>query len=449
MGKSIFISHASPEDNDFARWLSLQLVGLGYEVWCDVIKLRGGEDWWSVIENEIRNNSVKFLVILSQSSNYKEGVLKEIAVAEKVKKNSNDKQFIVPLHLDPALSYDDINLELLRINSINFKSSWADGLKNLLLLFEEHSVPKSNNEHENVSEIWQNIYLRDKRPLFEEEIYSSNWFPVIEIPSVLRFHKINYAIPKDFDFKELSYPGLMFKEYLATFAYCYDFMKELPRTTTYNQVESIEISLPEIIEGTFSSEFIQNREAKKILIVLLNKAFDHAIRHKPVSIYQMSNKVSYWIKKGTLDKDKFNKIQLVGKQLDKIWHFGISGNAKLYPELCIVINSHIWFTNDGENLIQEAGKQHSARRKQGKNWWNNDWRNKILAFMQFLAESDGYIHLEVGSEEKVCISSEPFQFNSPVRYNDPNKNNLPGDDFDYDYDEIETEVSDSLEEPTE
>ena len=118
MKKTIFISHASPEDNDFARWLSLQLIGLGYNVWCDVIKLRGGEDWWISIENEIRNNTIKFLVILSSHSNQKDGVLKELAVASKVKKSDGDAKFIIPLHIDNSLSYDDINIELNRLNSI-------------------------------------------------------------------------------------------------------------------------------------------------------------------------------------------------------------------------------------------------------------------------------------------------------------------------------------------
>ena len=63
MRNKIFISHATPDDNEFARWLSLQLIGLGYEVWCDVLKLKGGEDFWAEIENEIRNNAIKFLFV--------------------------------------------------------------------------------------------------------------------------------------------------------------------------------------------------------------------------------------------------------------------------------------------------------------------------------------------------------------------------------------------------
>lgn len=440
MRGTVFISHAAPEDNDFCRWLSLQLIGLGYTVWCDVLKLKGGEDWWPLIEGEIRNNTIKFLTVLSSDSNTKDGVLKELAVAQKVKKSLNDNQFIIPLHIDERLSYDDVNIELNRLNSINFKKSWAEGLKNLLDLFEDQKVPKSEKNYAEVNNLWQTVYLNNKEPISSSEVYFSNWFPIVELPNHLRLHKIKYAIPHKFDINTLPFPGVLFKDYLATFAWCYDFMTELPKSSTYDQSESVNIVTEEILDGSYNTQLIPNKEAKNIIVQLLNKGFDQTLKKKPVAVYQMSNKISFWIKKGVLEKDKFNKIQLIGKQKEKQWHFGISGNAKMFPERSFVINSHIWFTSDGENLIPEAGKQHAARRKQGKNWWNNDWRSKTLAFVQFLAEEDETIKLELGSEECAKISINPIMFTSPVTYVDPNADNLPEDDED-----IETEGEEEVE----
>ena len=84
--KSIFISHATPNDNQFSLWLALRLMSLGYEVWCDLLSLSKGGDFWSEIETQIRLNTFKFLLVQSKISNSREGVLKEIAVAQKVKK---------------------------------------------------------------------------------------------------------------------------------------------------------------------------------------------------------------------------------------------------------------------------------------------------------------------------------------------------------------------------
>ena len=42
---AIVISHANPEDNVFAPWLGAQLTAAGYQVWADMLSLRGGQGW--------------------------------------------------------------------------------------------------------------------------------------------------------------------------------------------------------------------------------------------------------------------------------------------------------------------------------------------------------------------------------------------------------------------
>lgn len=436
MRKTVFISHAAPADNDFARWLSLQLIGMGYQVWCDVLKLKGGEDWWPLIENEIRENTIKFVLVLSKKSNTADGVLKELAVAQKVKKKLIDDQFIVPLHVDTELSYDEVNIELNRLNSIDFKQSWATGLQQLLELLEEQNVVKSETNFDHVNELWQTIHLKDKHPIQEPEVYFSNWFPIIQLPEVINFHRMRYAIPKGFDVRKLPFPAVPHKNCLVTFAWCYDFIDDFPKSETYDQSETVKVPTEEILSGTYGNNFISNFEARRLIIQLLNQGFDRSIVEKNVEKYEMSHKLSFWVKKGVLEKDKIGRIQLVGKQKEKNWHFGISGSVKMFPERSFLINTHIWFTSDGENLIPEASKQHSARRKQGKNWWNNDWRNKVMAFMKYLEDEDGAIHLILGGEETAKISTQPIMFESPVTYIDPNKENLPEEEVSRD-DDIE------------
>ena len=150
MRNKIFISHATPDDNDFTKWLALKLIGLGYEVWCDILFLEKGVDFWSNIEKEIRENTCKFLIVSSSYSNQREGVLKELAVAAKVKKQLKDKTFIIPLAIDEGLSFDDINIEIVRLNAINFKNSWAIGLRDLLEALEKQAVPKNSPDFEKV-----------------------------------------------------------------------------------------------------------------------------------------------------------------------------------------------------------------------------------------------------------------------------------------------------------
>ncbi len=52
---TVFVTHAAPEDNDFALWLSSKLAIAGYRVWVDKQRLRGGDDFWSEIDRMLRN----------------------------------------------------------------------------------------------------------------------------------------------------------------------------------------------------------------------------------------------------------------------------------------------------------------------------------------------------------------------------------------------------------
>jgi len=440
----IFISHATPEDNDFTKWLSLKLIALGYDVWCDLFYLERGGDFWNNIEREIRENTCKFLIIQSTTSNNKDGVLKELAVATKVKKQLNDDNFIIPLAIDINLSYDDINIELVRLNSIDFKTSWATGLQDLIKALEKQNVPKNAPNPNKSNLLYQQIFLQGKSVIEKEEIYDSNWFPINSFPSELKFHRYGNMIPKDFDVRDLVFPAIPYRDYLCTFAWEYDFIKQLPETELYDNRDTIKISISEIFSENFDNKFIYNSECKRLIIQLINKGFELRMKEKAIRNYQMSNKLAYWIEKGTLEKDKMNKISLVGKMLDKNWHFGISAAGKLYPYHVLMISSHIFFTSDGKTLIDSA-LQHKARRKKGSSWWNNNWRARLLAFIKY-SNNENSFYLEMGSEEKIYISNQPMQFLGKVSYEIPCKENVKEverdeDEEDYD-DEIESQISD-------
>jgi TIR domain-containing protein len=54
---ALFISHAGPEGNPFTIWLGAKLSALGYEVWADVLRLRGGDDWERKLECALRERA--------------------------------------------------------------------------------------------------------------------------------------------------------------------------------------------------------------------------------------------------------------------------------------------------------------------------------------------------------------------------------------------------------
>lgn len=424
MRNKIFISHAAPDDNDFTRWLALKLIALGYEVWCDILFLDKGADFWKGINEIIREETIKFLVVTSSISITRDGVLKELAVAEKVKKNLPDDKFVIPLIIDKKLSYDDLPPEIIRINAIDFKKSWASGLKDLLEAFDRQCVPKQNPDYSKSNLLYQQVFLHDKTVIEKDEIYDSNWFPILLFPEELRLHDYELRLPKRFDVRKLTFPAVRYKRYLCTFAWEYDFMHHLPKTETYDNSKTIRIPTNEILSGSYESNIINNFQAKRLIVQLLNMAFESLLSRDDFRDYKMSNKIGYWFEKDKLEKDKFNKILMVGTQKDKNWHYGISGESKLYPFPVLMISSHIFFTEDGKNLFKSDRIQHTARRRQSRNWWNNVWRLKLLAFIKYLSNNEDFFELEVGAEERVKVASDPLNFLSKVSYDIPQENNL-------------------------
>jgi hypothetical protein len=96
----IFISHAAPQDNDFAIWLGSHLSLLGYRVWSDVAKLKCGDYFWDNIEEVIRERAARVVVCLSKVAQTKNGVLDEISLSIATERAQNLKNFVVPIIID-------------------------------------------------------------------------------------------------------------------------------------------------------------------------------------------------------------------------------------------------------------------------------------------------------------------------------------------------------------
>jgi len=432
--RTLFVSHASPDDNDFTQWLALKLIALGYDVWCDILTLQKGSDFWQIIEKEIRDNTCKFLIVLSSTAIKRQGVLNEIATAKKVKEKLKDGNFIIPLLIDENLSFDDIIIELIRLNAVDFKKSWAQGIGALIEALENQNVPKDPPNFLKSNMLYQQIFLHDKGVITKNETYDSNWFPIVEFPEELKFHEMGIQLPIDINLKQQPFPIIQYKNFLCTFA-SEPFIKQ-----NIGQIsKTLRLKTSDILTGTFVNDLNNEKDCKRLLIQIINDAFDLSMEAKSLREYQMSNKKAYWIEKGKLDKDKMQNILLIGKQKKLKWHFGISGTGRLYPKPVLMISSHIFFTYDGFRLVESKAMQHSARRRQGRNWWNDTWRTKLMFFVKYLSEEKDLINMPVGENENICVAAAPLKFASDVSYNTPKNNRLK--------EEVEIEELCSIDEP--
>lgn len=122
MKDTIFISHATPEDNVFTRWLGSKLELAGYKVWHDLARLKGGDTFWEKIESAIRNDSFRFLAVVSTVAVGKSGVKDEWAVAATIEKSLPG--FVIPLRID-HFDFQLFPITIHRKNAIDFANgSW-------------------------------------------------------------------------------------------------------------------------------------------------------------------------------------------------------------------------------------------------------------------------------------------------------------------------------------
>ena len=98
------------------------------------------------------------------------------------------------------------------------------------------------------------------------------------------------------------------------------------------------------------------------------------------------------------------------------WHFGIQAKPFFWPFTGFAVKAHVAFTENGI-LYESKAKQHAARRSQCKMWYNDDWLDRILATMSFLAgENSDEILIPLSGDQKLGVRRIPLLFESPVSF---------------------------------
>lgn len=425
----VFVSHANPEDNEFCRWLTLRLAREAYPVWLDLKRLLGGEDFWADIEQAIRNRAVKVLYVLSRTSNTKPGALKELALAQTVAKVNQFRDFVIPLRIDD-IPYPDININLHQLNAISFEKSWEQGLQQLLLKLEQDGVQKDATfAPDAVMTWWRAQFSADAGVINVPEECLSNWFEITHMPAKLFCHerdaRLDAAATTGTD---LAYPTTQLGSHWISFADAGHLAPEFAIRRT------VEFSTKDVLEGLLDERYIPRSEAKKVVSYLLVDNWVRMMRLRKMAVYQLSNhRFCGALRQNQVPDDKITFIGLDGKSAwrgiigyktmhrlngptwVRFWHFAVQARAQFFPVWAYLITNHVVFSEDGQRLWDSPERQHSARRSQCNNWWNDDWRDRMLAMMTWLANGSGHISIECGGDV-IQVALRPLTFTSPVRF---------------------------------
>ncbi len=455
MRQTIFISHATPEDNEFTIWLATKLELMGYKVWIDKKGLLGGEKFWEEIDSVIRNLTIKFLIVYSENifvkdqcnkpigGKLKDGVSKEYSFAESIGKKEKLKDFIIPLNIDNA----DYNLfiGLDRSNQISFSDNWAKGLIQLEKKLVKDEIPKSSTETSEFGNWYHTEFLQYQPITSKNELYYSNWWKIEKLPEYFYLYEFDKKEQATEVRKQKSaFPVSQVSNYLSSFNLNSEFLYKIegidyilkPRKT-------YKIKITDVLIGFESLKFPSHKDVENHFKSLLKEVFHQIMKQRGMFWYKMANKkLAYYYTTQNLSTKKvsFNflfkdtskikpkKKNLIGKYLDLgFWHYAVSCKPILSPFLGYSLKNHICFTNDGLHVWQkevkgksetDKDKIHTHRRRKGKTFFNEDWRDLFLAFINGL-KKDERITINLSNNFTLEMPNYPISYWAEFGYYDP------------------------------
>lgn len=414
--KLIFISHAVPGDNYLSGWIASKLSLMGYEVWVDLEDLRSGSAFWNEIELKMRNESIRFLALVSKSYIQKaldknSGVFSEVALAKVLSKKID--KYVIPLKVDDC-DYDDFPINILPLDTIDFSTNWGSGLKKLLKELELQSIPKIEQE-DNVLIRWHKYQGIKGEVKKKKETYGSNWFQCT-LPKKITAYKFTGDLKKIG--KHIPFP------FVINGDYCLGIFDDddLEIKSIYKENILIEKFLDKNMFMLESGDAIKDTESK--LVNLMNKViYNFFYYNDDFRAYSISNKkkVIYPIKvhskSGYISFTRANKKgrrRLKGRNPVN-WSFGLSFIFQLKPFPHYVANHHVLSSN--ESGFFEQDEQLKYRRSIPSEWYNRHWFERILAFMNLASglSHDSQFNFQSG-RENISIDLRTVSFYSDFGY---------------------------------
>ncbi|CUQ67968.1 toll/interleukin-1 receptor domain-containing protein [Candidatus Nitrospira inopinata] len=423
---AIFISHANPEDNEFAIWLGAHLSAAGYEVWADVLKLRGGEDWARKLEKAMRENARKVLLVGTASGVEKQGVRNEIQIASEVARIIRDDAFVIPLRLEPYQS----PFQIVQAQFIDFMNGWGQGLSCLLETLEGYSIPRHESIHEESVQNWRGVQLAKSRTIQQvPQTLISSWLRIVEWPNAIRYYEFQGTGAED-QAKALSaqsaWPISLFGRGFFAFADIQNFICGQDGTPRLSQEKQWWV--PHFLDNGDQDRRIGKREAENIVSNLTKLAVEKKLSDSQLARYDLSAGVSaWWVPTGLIADEKVSfkwqegpsgRRNLTGEVTSGTrkhkWHYGISVKPRVSDNPHVKIISRVIFSEDGLMALDDAKAMHRLRRSVPKSWRNDRWRDMLLAFLYWLGKGERHIVFSTGSSSGIKVEVPPISMVCPV-----------------------------------
>lgn len=429
---TVFISHATPDDNEFVRWLGSRLTGHGYKVWADLFELKGGSPFWSSIEDALRNFTVKVIFVVSSSSvdPARSGVRSELSVADAVRKTLKDPGFIIPVRID-STPFGELPIQIHQLNAIDFSQGWGPKLIELLDTLEHAEVPRSEDVGTPEFENWRQTIVSTSETVQDStEQVLTNLLPITSLPDSISFYE--HGSDAEEVRKALANAGAPFAPYYRLVISFAD-LSVLQEAVGPSVKLSTRAHLPldEFLSGKTNKVTAPPQgEAKKMLSSLLKKHIELHLVRLGLARFEMASGDCFFFPLDLIGGNKIPYRAASGRNTNKnvvgrsernkvYWHLAMKVNVVLGELPIVRFKPYICFSEDGKTALNDAKRTSAIRRRFCRNWWNQHWRQLQEAFCVFLASGKDEIEVDLGGPEKLILSSKLMELVSPKK--------MPGD----------------------
>jgi hypothetical protein len=346
----LFISKATPGDDEFALWLGPRLEAEGYRVFADILKLEPGTRWRQEITATLQDKSIKMLLCCRDSTLARDNVQEEVGIGLDLAKQLPDPKFIIPLRIEP---YKKV-LGIGEILYIDFTRGWAEGLIKLLATLKRQGI-KPDPAHIQINPAWESFRRRGAIEIKNEpERLTSNWLGVMEVPDLIRYFVPTGATSRFAltDACQASrYPAVTRNDGFFSFATTEEINELFGDVGKFTP--RYEGALTNFISGGAAELDLQSKDASNIANSMFRKAWDEYCKERGLLEHRYSAHNGFHASK---DQVKIGQKIAWGRQGDRrasmlrnvaknhVWQFGVSALPAFWPFYHLKLKSRVLFS---------------------------------------------------------------------------------------------------------
>lgn len=428
------------------RWLCGRLTARGYRVWADLTQLRGGDPFWTDIQNTIRHDTIRFLVIVTRTSIDRKGVKDELAEACDVARKLNDDRFIIPMKGDD-LPWNEFPIQVKQYNGLDFSGDWSKDFSTLLESLERDQVAKNAGDPE-VSRIASLLVTAREQIKHQTETARLNWLPISQLPDRIHYFHTSLSA-KDLQAMRgfIEVPCVPRDRLLLSFADLHAVRAAVPSEVEVEERYTVQLS--DFLKGKpEGAPKVERWEAQNHLSDILRQAFERflkdkgLVRHDEHRWFVPNNWREGNLGRYKKSEEKEGYRQLVGKAKELTWHFGISSFIYVSEPRRIQVTPQVLFSPDGVTPLED---QKQLRRRHCKLWWNDKWRDLLSALLAELFGIDSTsAQVSLGGTAIMTINTRLLELILPVSYSAEGAHVPETDDDTDNEDDDETVEDDSV-----